>query len=71
MIRFFLLISLLFLFSGCVNKRDVSTSYYNDCDEYYDLQGTYHKDCDENVVEFQDVKDAFKTKEKAPKSNVW
>lgn len=71
MIRFFILISLLILSSGCLNKRGVSAKYYNDCNEYYDLQGTYHKACDDNMVEFQDVKDAFKTKEEAPKSNVW
>jgi len=71
MIRLLLLTSFLFIFTACVNKIGVSSTYYNDCNEYYDLQGTYHKDCDENMVEFEDVKDAFKTKEEAPKSNVW
>ncbi|HFU74243.1 MAG TPA: hypothetical protein ENK65_01670 [Helicobacteraceae bacterium] len=71
MIRYLILISLLIFTSGCVNKRGVSSSYYNDCEEYYDLQGTYHKECDENMLEFQDVKNAFKTKETPPQSNVW
>ena len=51
------LISTLILFSGCLNKRGISTSYYNDCREYYDASGYYHKTCDENLVEFSDVKD--------------
>ena len=46
------------LFSACVNKRGVSTKYYNKCREYYDYQGEYHKVCDENeVLEFQTIKD--------------
>ncbi len=43
------------LFSGCLNKRGISSTYYNDCREYYDARGYYHKTCDENLVEFADV----------------
>ncbi len=52
----FLIISIT-LFSGCMNKRGISASYYNDCREYYDARGYYHKSCDENLVEFSDVKE--------------
>lgn len=52
----FLIITLIF-FSGCVNKRGISSTYYNDCREYYDARGYYHKACDENIVEFADVKE--------------
>ena len=45
-----LLLSLALLFTSCVNKRGISTKYYNDCHEYYDYQGTYHKVCDENEI---------------------
>ena len=51
----FLIITLI-LFSGCLNKRGISGSYYNDCREYYDARGYYHKNCDENLVEFSDLK---------------
>ena len=44
------------LFSGCMNKRGISATYYNDCREYYDARGYYHKSCDENLIEFSDVK---------------
>jgi len=60
----FLIVPLLF-FSACMNKRGISTRYYNDCREYYDARGYYHKTCDENLVEFEDVKegtiDAYKS----------
>ena len=59
------------LLSGCVNERGISGRYYNDCREYYDAQGYYHKKCDENIVEFKELKDAFKAKEEPPRSNVW
>lgn len=52
----FLIITLI-LFSGCLNKRGISSTYYNDCREYYDGRGYYHKTCDENIVEFSDVKE--------------
>lgn len=74
MLKFFifLLAFLAFMLSGCVNKRGISAKYYNDCSEYYDSKGYYHKDCDENLLEFKDVKDAFKTKEtEKPAGNVW
>ena len=50
-----LMIPLIF-FSACLNKRGISSSYYNDCREYYDARGYYHKDCDENLVEFDELK---------------
>ena len=67
----FLLISILLLFSGCFNRRGISATYYNDCDEYYDIQGNYHKDCDENMLEYKTVGDLFKSEEEEPDSNVW
>lgn len=45
------LITLLF-FSGCVNRRGISATYYNSCEEYYDYQGYYHKKCDDNLIDF-------------------
>ncbi len=54
----FLTISLILL-SGCLNKRGISSTYYNDCREYYDARGYYHKKCDENLVEFEDVADGI------------
>ena len=73
-----LMIPLIF-FSACLNKRGISSSYYNDCREYYDARGYYHKDCDENLVEFDELKkDAVEfitfTQEKEPadqKKVVW
>ena len=62
---------MLLLLSGCVNERGISARYYNDCREYYDLQGYYHKECDENLIEYEKVKEAFKTKKEQPKTNVW
>jgi hypothetical protein len=57
-----LIITLPFLFSGClyVNDRGIDTHYYNSCKEYYDSMGVYHKECDKNLVEFQKVKDGTK-----------
>ena len=52
----FLIISII-VFTGCINKRGISATYYNDCREYYDARGYYHKDCDENLIEFADVKE--------------
>ena len=64
------------LFSGCVNKRGISATYYNDCREYYDMHGYYHKKCDDNLIEYKDVKAEIKEalKEKTPdreKPKVW
>jgi hypothetical protein len=52
----FLIISLI-AFSGCLNKRGISGTYYNDCREYYDARGYHHEKCDENLIEFADVKE--------------
>jgi hypothetical protein len=78
MIKFFLLILGLFIFSGCVNKHGISAKYYSDCKEYYDLQGYYHKECGEDdIVTYKEmgdgvtaIKDAFVGKKKNDK-NVW
>lgn len=59
------------LFTGCVNRRGISAKYYNDCNEYYDSKGYYHKDCDENIIEYEDVKKVFRSKEQKPTGNVW
>ncbi|MDF1882244.1 hypothetical protein JHD50_13195 [Sulfurimonas sp. MAG313] len=50
----FIIIALIF-FSGCLNKRGISSTYYNDCREYYDARGYYHKKCDENIVDYSDM----------------
>jgi len=50
--------ALALLFGGCVNRRGVSATYYNDCRPYYDVQGTYHEACDPNLIEYKDVKKA-------------
>ena len=47
----------LIFFSACLNKRGISSSYYNECREYYDSRSYYHKDCDENLVEFDELND--------------
>ncbi len=72
----FLFILTPFFLSGCVNERGISAKYYNDCNEYYDSKGYYHKDCDENIVEFEDVKKVFQSKEPSEENsavhgNVW
>ena len=65
----FLMITLIF-FSGCLNKRGISSTYYNDCIEYYDARGYYHKSCDENLVEFEDIKEGTKKAYKATKDYI-
>ncbi|MBE0498387.1 MAG: hypothetical protein IBX43_03995 [Campylobacterales bacterium] len=45
------------LFSGCMNKRGISSKYYNNCREYYDASGYYHKTCDDNLIEFSELKE--------------
>ena len=54
------LCALMLLLGGCVNKRGISATYYNDCREYYDMHGYYHKKCDENLIEYQEVKETVK-----------
>jgi len=56
---------------GCVNKRGVSATYYNDCKEYYDYQGVYHKACDDNVIEYKEVKEKFIKPPDNSKKKVW
>jgi predicted GNAT superfamily acetyltransferase len=69
-VSLFLFIVSIFLLSGCVNRRGISATYYNDCHEYYDVRGYYHKDCDKNIVDYKDIKKVFEAKQK-PKGNVW
>jgi hypothetical protein len=77
MIRTLLALSAIaLLFSGCVNKRGISATYYNDCREYYDMHGYYHKKCDENIIEYKEVKAGVKEalREEQPeqeKPKVW
>lgn len=66
-----LILILALLLSGCVNKRGVSATYYNDCKEYYDYQGVYHKTCDKNIVEYEDVKEVFVKPPDHSKKKVW
>lgn len=54
------LITGLIVFTGCINKRGISSTYYNECREYYDVRSYYHKTCDENIIEFKDVKNKTK-----------
>ena len=74
MIKILLIISTLFLLSGCVSKHGVSLEYNSDCKEYYDLQGYYHKDCDEDIFTYKGVwegiKDIFTFDDNSNK-NVW
>ena len=72
MIKTALLLSLLFLSTGCFNKHGVSAKYYSDCKEYYDLQGYYHKECGEDdIMTYKEMGDAFKKKKPEPKGNVY
>jgi len=71
MIKISLLISISFIFIGCMNKHGVSAKYYSDCKEYYDLQGFYHKECGEDdIVTYKEMGKWFE-KEEEPKGNVW
>lgn len=80
MTKYLLIISALFIFSGCVNKHGVSLKYYSDCEEYYDVQGYYHKECGEDdIVTYKELEkkagDAIDyvvgTEKEKPKGNVW
>lgn len=72
MIKTILLISTLLFLSACVNRHGISAKYYSECKEYYDLQGFYHKECGEDdIVTYEEIGEALKTKEEAPKGNVW
>lgn len=62
---------ILIAFTGCMNERGISLSYYNGCKEYYDLQGYYHKDCDKNIVEYKDLKGALTPASSSSKPKVW
>jgi len=71
MIKTTLIILIAIAFSGCVNKRGISTKYYSECKEYYDLQGFYHKDCDDEAITYKEMKNLLKKKKKEPSGNVW
>jgi len=77
MIKILILLSIILLFSGCVNKHGVSLKYYSDCEEYYDLQGYYHKDCGkDDLMTYKEMKvkkdELFGDKKQSlPKGNVW
>jgi hypothetical protein len=75
MIKNIFLVSMVFLFSGCINKHGISAKYYSECKEYYDLQGYYHKECgDDDIVTYKAIGDGvskiFK-EEKQQTQNVW
>lgn len=55
------LLLVLQIFTGCINERGFSYSYYEDCTEYYDAMGVYHKKCGENIVDYKDIRDGAKT----------
>ena len=57
--------------TGCMNKRGISATYYNDCREYYDMHGYYHKKCDKNMIEYEEIEQLYKEEEKPPTGNVW
>ena len=59
--KYYLIVLLPVLFSGCFNERGVSLKYYNDCEEYYDMQGYYHKQCDKNLFDYSDVSKALES----------
>lgn len=78
--KYILLISLVFLFTGCFNKHGISLKYYSDCEEYYDVQGYYHKECGkDDVVTYEELDQKRKEaadyilgkEEEKPKGNVW
>ncbi len=56
--KYLLMLFILFLFNGCLylNDRGISTTYYNDCHEYYDALGIYHKKCDKNLINYKELK---------------
>ena len=72
MIKIALLLSLLFLATGCFNKHGVSAKYYSECKEYYDLQGYYHKECGEDdIITYKAMGDLFKKEKTEQKGNVY
>ena len=72
MIKMILLLSSILIFTSCVNKHGISAKYYSDCKEYYDLQGFYHKECGkDDIVTYEEIGEALKTKDETPKGNVW
>lgn len=80
MTKYLLIISTLFIFSGCLNKHGVSLKYYSDCEEYYDIQGYYHKECGkDDMITYKElekktdeaVEYVVGAEEEKPKGNVW
>ncbi|ABB43795.1 hypothetical protein Suden_0515 [Sulfurimonas denitrificans DSM 1251] len=81
MMKYLLLITTLFLFSGCINKHGISMQYYSECKEYYDLQGYYHNECGkDDIISHKEIRqnssDAYdylfgEEKQEKPKGNVW
>jgi len=52
MLRLMILFFVLIFSTGCVyfNECGVTTSYYDECKEYYDSMGIYHKECPKNNI---------------------
>ncbi len=80
MIKYLLIISALFILSGCVNKHGISLKYYSECEEYYDVQGYYHKECGkDDIVTYKELEKkadeaidyVVGAEEEQPKGNVW
>ena len=61
-----------FFLQGCIykNEKGFSTTYYNDCVEYYDAQGIYHKKCNRNLLNDTKIKSWFTGKKKRRKKKV-
>lgn len=68
--KYYLIVLLPVLFSGCFNERGVSLKYYNDCEEYYDMQGYYHKQCDKNLFDYSDVSKALESTQNPARGSV-
>ena len=62
------------IFTGCVNKRGLSTMYYSECVEYYDARGNYHNKCDDHTYEYSEMASDTKSifvDEEEEKKVVW
>ena len=68
--KYYLIVLLPVLFSGCFNERGVSLKYYNDCEEYYDMQGYYHKQCDKNLVDYKEIINAIQPPQNPARGSV-
>ena len=49
-------ILLIFLFSGCMNKKGITLKYYDECHTEYDMYGSYSEKCPNNIFNFKKEK---------------